>query len=57
MTLHLLQAVKVAVRQALDCMPQREKVCSIGVSGQQHGMVVLDESGNVRGWKGGWVGG
>ena len=36
-----------AVREAMQSIPGPQHVCSIGVSGQQHGMVVLDELGQA----------
>jgi xylulokinase len=38
-----VEALKSSVRQALEAMPEGATVEGLGVSGQQHGLVVLDE--------------
>ncbi|GAX75099.1 hypothetical protein CEUSTIGMA_g2543.t1 [Chlamydomonas eustigma] len=42
-----IEATIAAVRQALESLNNRGTISSIGVSGQQHGMVLLDEFGEV----------
>mmetsp|Transcript_6065 Transcript_6065/g.13187 ORF Transcript_6065/g.13187 Transcript_6065/m.13187 type:complete len:336 (-) Transcript_6065:1-1008(-) len=42
-----IQATKVAVREALSRLPRPADVCALGVSGQQHGLVALDQQGQV----------
>lgn len=44
----ILQGVTTAVRQALQGLPDGAQVKGLGVSGQQHGMVVLDADHKVR---------
>ena len=42
-----VEAMRFAVKQAMRAVPQTEPVLALGVSGQQHGLVVLDEHHNV----------
>ena len=42
-----VEALRIAVRRALASAPENSTVVALGVSGQQHGLVVLDENAEV----------